>query len=1071
MPIQSSFPRIADQILSFNKNIVDTLSKLNSLTTTTDSSVNIQIFDNEGILRNYTLPSFTNLRSEIERLNNNINSLYNIDSTGAFIQPTDTNKFKKIITVDLNRDPLPIDSLGNIISFKSRVNWFFDSMLDPFLQVEFDLNDKIEHNVSKCLVRRYIINFEKDSDGNLTESGQSALNSFNINFKNSADILLEEFLNWYSTTPGLFEQIAKFDEDKYELEPNSLLYDGEFSVLRVDEDRLNRKLWYVLNSLEYIEIETNKLKQLTINDEVIVNMPQTSSRYKVIEVSNSESNPMVRFERIEGIEPISIGIGMLKIYSPVIFSKKVRVNIGFDEYNIIFIKAINNDSNLISKKWSLGTGFYTNDLRHSSEDSSNGISMKQFYNENVFDYGVILKDLVSKKIPNTFGIIPNSPELLSDSFNIIQINKHLTDNINKSLINDKYNLLLSLKSEVTQLEEAIIQKNKEVRTTNFKSESSKRQAEVQLSQLSETKESKMKLLSSVNQEVIDLSNNTNVRVEPKFRLRGFWKMPDSVSKDLINQEVIQFIVQYRYLSIDNRENTTEVFDIEENKAVFSNWVTTKTEIRNRIFNKETNEYFWEEEDLNDPDKVNINQLDIPIQNGEKVEIRIKSVSEVGWPESPLESSFSNILSIEFPDELNTLSDENDVIKLESNKESIRLEVLNDLESKGMNQHLLDTVNTNNKTYFHDANNILSGFKDSNGQLVSMFDYIFALEQRIKSLEENLNRIKGELKISIFKNNQEFSVQNGQEIIFNIECEDYVERFVGPSIPSGRIYENNIYVIKDFNIRLKNVSTNSPLGLLSNRIYSDNSELFTTNAPQVFWVNDQDELLTSDVSGRTKTQLNHQFLWSVNYDSSSTDISVVTRLSENIGNSFTKSNSNSLTPYLSTTEYNLGYIEETILSLIGNNNSLLESEKWIDDTSSVSSTNKLLTSIHPVVKTLETITENNSSKVKKIEAGSRNDILIPINIYFKLNSLDNNQKGLGYQYLDFNNSTTTIKHIKKVKFLLENEAENRPFTFSIKFNINRNKVIFPKRTPIENNIIINSGDSALGDFAERNINRL
>ena len=61
----------------------------------------------------------------------------------------------------------------------------------------------------------------------------------------------------------------------------------------------------------------------------------------------------------------------------------------------------------------------------------------------------------------------------------------------------------------------------------------------------------------------------------------------------------------------------------------------------------------------------------------------------------------------------------------------------------------------------------------------------------------------------------------------------------------------------------------------------------------------------------------------------------------------------------------------------------------------------------------------------------------------MNALDNNQTGLNYQYINLNSSKETVKHIKKVKFFLENEAENRPFTFSIKFNINRSKVILKR----------------------------
>jgi hypothetical protein len=38
---------------------------------------------------------FTSLKSEIDRLSNNINSLYGIDAGGSLIQTTSENKFKR----------------------------------------------------------------------------------------------------------------------------------------------------------------------------------------------------------------------------------------------------------------------------------------------------------------------------------------------------------------------------------------------------------------------------------------------------------------------------------------------------------------------------------------------------------------------------------------------------------------------------------------------------------------------------------------------------------------------------------------------------------------------------------------------------------------------------------------------------------------------------------------------------------------------------------------------------------------------------------------------------------------
>jgi hypothetical protein len=1045
--IQSSFPKLADQIITFNKNIVDILSKINSLATTTESSVNVQIFDEEGILRNFTLPSFTSLKAEIDRLNNNINSLYSIDSAGSLIQTSNTNKFKKIITVDLNREPIPVSSLGSISNFKTITNWFFDSLLDPMLSIEIDLSGKIENNVRKCQVRRYIVEFAKDIDGNLTPLGQSALNSFNNLFRGNPNIVFSEFENWHSTTPGLIEPLnPRFDEQIFDLEPNNVLYDGEFSVLRIQEDRLNRKLWYVLNTLDYIVVDGSEVRQLSSGDELIVNSEKTSTRYKVIEVSTSESNPRVRFERVEGIEPIPVGIGTLKIYSPVIYTKRVRISIGYNERNLVFLKPINTENHLVAKKWSLGTGFFTNDLRLESTNSVNGLSMEQFYIDYVYDYGEVLKDLVSKKVPNKLAGVPNLPTLNIDNFKVVQINKHLSDTPDSNLIKQKHNYQLTLKSEIKQIDEAIIDRNKRLKITKFKSESEKKKSSLEIEELINKKDSRSKLLSSVTQEIIDLSRNPITKVEPKFRLRGFWNIPEATfTRGTKPQEIVQFKIQYRYVSKDGRETPIEQFNIDnsDTKASYSNWNEFKTDVRKRQYDSSTGEYFWQIEDIESAETPNINQIDIAIQQGEIVEFRVKSISEVGWPESPVESEWSEILSVDFPDDLNNVLNENDFILREATKEEFLVAMDNELTARGIVEHLSDSVTINSKTFHHDAVKILSGFKDDNGVALDLFEYLKNLENKIRGLEEIIRRAKGELEVIILRNNQEFIINNGSETIFNIECEDYLELFSSQGVPSGRVYENSIYVIKDFVVRVNNKAYESPLGLLSNRTYNQNLDIYNNGAPQSFWVNEQDDLLASDITGQTLTQINNQFIWMVNYDSA--EQNTISKLSENIGNQFVLNETNSLTNVLSSTEYNIGYNETSLLSFIGNNKSLLDPSKWIDSSVSVSSTTKLLTTIHPVVKDLESITETNSDKVRVINPGSQNSLTIPLNIYFKMNSLDTNQTGLNYQYINLNNSNQTVKHIKRLKFFLENESESRPFIFTIKFNINRNKVIVRKTT--------------------------
>lgn len=1046
MPIQSSFATVAEQIASFNSNIVEILSKINSLSTTTEQNVEVRIFDDNGVLTTYNLPSFTYLKSEIERLNNSINSLYSIDTSGALIQTTSQNQFKKIITVDLNREPNSLSTLDSITSFKSEKNWIFDGLLNPILKVEFDLSDKVENNVRKCLVRRYIIDFNKDSNGNLTTLGVSALNSFNQLWRQKNDIDIQEFENWYRTTPGIVDPLNPvYDEQMFDLEPNILLYDGLFNVIKIEEDTLNRKLWYHLNTLDYLVKETQEIRQLSIGSELIINQEVSNTRYKVIEVSTTESNPRVRLERVEGLQPIPIAISSLKIYSPVIYTKRLRVSIGYNERNVIFIKPVNADNNLLSKDWSRGTGFYTNDLRHQSNDSNNGLTMEEFYTSLVYDYGEVLRDLVAKKTPNTLSGSPNVPELLINNFKVVQINRHLTDSADANILKNKHNYSITLKNEIRQIQESIDDRNKKLKITKFTSNAERKKYELEIDELNKKKVSKSQLLSTTVQDILNLSQNSSTKVEPKYRVRGFWNMPEPViTRGSLPQEVIQFRIQYRYLSKDGREPNAETFNISQNSeqvtAVFSNWNEFKTDVRQRIFDKSTGEYTWQIEDIESSDTPNINQLDLPISSTERIEIRVKSISEVGWPESPVESDWSQIISLDFPEDLNNVLDDKDFILQEATKEELRVSMQSDLSSRGLDALLNQQVIQNNKTFFLSTDTVLSGFKDESNVSLDLFEYLKRLEDRVRSLEEKIKRAKGELEVVIIRNNQEFVISNNSETTFNVECEDYLEIFTGTGIPTGRVYANNIYVIKDFAIRFKNKSVESVLGLLSNRTYSNNPDVYNSSVPQVFWVNNQDELIFSDASGISKSQVNNQFIWAVNFESVTSQSNTLTRLSENIGNSFTQNNS--ITDVLSLTEYNVGYSEQQSLSFASSNTSLLDNSKWVDTTVSVGSTVKFLTTIHPVVNSLEEIVETNQDKVKSISGGD--EVVVPINIYFKMNALDNTQTGLNYEYVNLNKQTETVKHIKKIKFFLENEADNIPFVFTLTFNLNRNKVVFASK---------------------------
>jgi hypothetical protein len=73
----------------------------------------------------------------------------------------------------------------------------------------------------------------------------------------------------------------------------------------------------------------------------------------------------------------------------------------------------------------------------------------------------------------------------------------------------------------------------------------------------------------------------------------------------------------------------------------------------------------------------------------------------------------------------------------------------------------------------------------------------------------------------------------------------------------------------------------------------------------------------------------------------------------------------------------------------------------------------------------------------------------------MNALDNTVTGADYQYINLNGVTQNVRHTKKIKFLLDNQADNTPFEFSVVFTINRVNVIQKKTiatSPIQSNAI-------------------
>jgi hypothetical protein len=119
--------------------------------------------------------------------------------------------------------------------------------------------------------------------------------------------------------------------------------------------------------------------------------------------------------------------------------------------------------------------------------------------------------------------------------------------------------------------------------------------------------------------------------------------------------------------------------------------------------------------------VNINQVDIPIQKGEKVQVRIRTISEAGWPLNPLKSDWSETVTIEFPSNLASQNQFYEILA-GANAEETAIKLQETLDSAGVETHLSDSrpnPNSANGIYFkHQSVNLEfnQSEKDSNGNI-------------------------------------------------------------------------------------------------------------------------------------------------------------------------------------------------------------------------------------------------------------------------------------------------------------------------------------------------------------------
>lgn len=795
----NSISSLLEQFLRLENNSLEIISKLSEIATSSADSISFNLLQDDGTTKTMQIPSFGFMNNKIDRVDKNVQNLSGLGDSSSIIKLPDGTT-KTIFQSSIIRDPSPIPNLQVPSNFSIKNNWFFESFLNPLLYVSFDVTGKVPDDMKQAVVKRFIANTDT----------QEKKDYFDGTFKGKNDIVYSDFLNKAANNG-----ITLFtDEEIVDLPISVMRYRGTFDVLKVVDENVNitsngttvtvKKRKYKLNKMTYTDIMSGTIdsKTLQINDKMIT---QDGSTYLIESLDSGENTIVLR--RLSGNQAIGIGADAITIYSPPYTTKEIQVNIGFDERQVIFLKPIDNNFTVASSQYSPGIGFYSNEMNINLPSGNQ--SLNDFYKSQVTDFGQIFINAAKEKsIPAVHGEIPNAPTLDATNFKVVQVNAYKKDTKEIDDIKQKLASKVSLENEISQLDEAITNKKNDINNNaNIQSDAQKKKLKADLDALAKTKASKTNLYSStVKQIATKTVENPSILDPALYRVRGFWAIPNPMSSDKTqDQEVIQFRISYRKIRKDGNAPGTDQMTFTDTdgttkRGYFSNWIEYKSDIRKRIYNPNTGFYEWTVENVTDPEVTNINQLDVSISKNEQVQVRVKSISEAGYPLNPQESDWSNVITIDFPNDLQ-ITDNTASILNDAAQEATRVSFQETLNAQGLDLHLLNSFTSTDKYYGHVSDDIASGFFDSSGKVINLFDKLKDLDNQLQSIKAIIAKAKGTLSIFLLDESGNVSkiTQNSTTKLFAGFYKDLIASGTGSSIT----YNHGQIITKSYILRIEN----------------------------------------------------------------------------------------------------------------------------------------------------------------------------------------------------------------------------------------------------------------------------
>ena len=753
---------------TINANVADYLTQIESLTKTNLQilkTINDSFFTKKSHLiseiddSKYVIPSFLSLENRINMLQDNFENLVKAPETCEAYFNFDGNT-RAIEVRKYSHVPDSV-SLPLVNSFNTEQNNIFKDFLTPVPYINLDLptlpNDIVEVNVKKIVAKSPAAQnmFKSKLEQVETYKDANGNDATRTVYKLSAN---ETYGNIYKILDNLVSNVDYTEYDAvYKLPTIQNIGTGTYVIENVLSDTINEDLEELVtlkinSALTYKLFNDTIEKPLQVGDEllnfdgtgkVVITNISPALNTITVKIVNGEYLNFVGTESYDTNNGTDIhDLSKLRFHMSVDYTsnKYIKVPLEEDQYIFVAVAPINSRMNT-QASW--GTGIVVN--AHGLMNNNN--SFLTYYNQNVRNIGDTLFEITSMN-SSLLSALPQStfenltsfkPSLNVDSLSVMHINKHLNNSVPVENIRNAYAQKKNSEAVLSDIQIKINDINDRLSSITFDDVTGMR--DTLTMQLSKLTAQKNELLTAINNSINIITLNANSSEVPiegaKYRIRGFYKSNESVDGIHINDHVIGIKVQYRYKNVNAHVgNAVSINDGDEN-FIYSDWNDMLSYNKSKIARCIDGNYSYHFEESNEnKNEPSYNQIDIPISQGETVDVRVKLIYDYAYPYIQMQSDWSNIVNVKFPDEfckdISVLS-----IIEENNNDIEHNRFTNILTDNGVFTHIGDSVTDQTTIYYHKPDNIASGFYTDERRIIPLKDKLMSMVNDIALLKSEL----------------------------------------------------------------------------------------------------------------------------------------------------------------------------------------------------------------------------------------------------------------------------------------------------------------------------------------------